>query len=59
MAGIEKPMAGILWSGSGEINSNPLNSEKKEFFVPPQTAISIFNSGDDKMIIYSVFPFKK
>ncbi len=56
-----KPFAGIVWSGQGTINGNPISAENKntkEFLVTPKNSLSIVNTGDIPLIIYTVFPIK-
>ncbi len=54
-----RPFAGITWSGQGLLNSNEinvLNKERKEFLVIPNTAITVKNTGETALMVYTVFP---
>src|SRR3989338_6122610 len=56
-----KPFAGIVWSGQGILNGNLINVEnqkKKEFLVTPKTQITLTNTGETPLLIYTVFPIK-
>ena len=57
----ERPFAGIVWSGEGEINNNKLNGinkEQKEFLVTPSTQVEIKNKGATPLLVYTVFPLQ-
>jgi len=56
-----RPFAGIVWSGHGLLNGNEINinhQEKKEFLVTPNTTITIKNTGEIPLLMYTVFPLK-
>ncbi len=58
----ELPFAGIVWSGKGIINDNILNVDnimQKEFLVTPYTMITLKNTGNTPLLIYTVFPIKE
>lgn len=52
-----EPFAGIVWSGKGTINGNPLDAASdvaKEFLVVPNTQIDISNTGDITICIFYI-----
>ncbi len=54
-----RPFTGIVWSGHGLLNGNEINAanrEKKEFLVVPGTAITVKNTGETTLMVYTVFP---
>ena len=54
-----RPFAGIVWSGQGLLNDNVINvnnTKKKEFLVTPNTTITLKNTGEIPLLIYTVFP---
>lgn len=56
-----RPFAGIVWSGKGLLNGNQIdanNKERKEFLVVPNTTITITNTGETPLMIYTVFPIQ-
>jgi len=56
-----EPFAGIVWSGKGTINGNPLDvasDTAKEFLVVPNTQVEVANSGDVNIYIFTVFPLR-
>lgn len=58
----ERPFAGIVWSGQGLINENPLdvmNKQQKEFLIVPNMRVTIQNTGTTSLLIYTVFPIKE
>ncbi len=57
----ESPYSGIVWSGKGTINGNQVNvdiKEQKEFLVMPGNSVDIKNTGNEPLLIYTVFPIK-
>jgi D-glycero-beta-D-manno-heptose 1-phosphate adenylyltransferase len=55
----ERPFAGIVWSGRGTLNGNPIDvndNERKELLVTPNTEVVIENTGTTPLLIYTVFP---
>jgi len=56
-----RPFAGIVWSGRGLLNGNSIdvdNKERKEFLVVPDITITIKNTGETPLLIYTVFPMQ-
>jgi len=56
-----RPFGGIIWSGSGKLNGNPVdvkNQEAKEFLVVPNTELEIV-AGAEPLLIYVVFPLEE
>jgi len=54
-----RPFAGIVWSGQGTLNGNIIsvaNNNRKEFLVTPNTTVTIKNTGETPLLIYTVFP---
>ena len=53
----DRPIAGIVWSGSGIINDNQISHQNnKEFFIVPNTEIELKNNSDKKLIIFTFEP---
>ncbi|MBC8495520.1 hypothetical protein H8D36_05175 [archaeon] len=53
----EKPIAGLVWSGNGSLNDNQVSVDKnREFFIVPQTSITLENNGSEKLIMFTVEP---
>ena len=53
----QNPFAGIVWSGAGTINGNALNAQgTNEFLVTPHSKISVKNTGDSPLLIYTTEP---
>lgn len=53
----EKPIAGLVWSGNGLLNNNQVTVDKnREFFIVPQTPITLENNGSEKLIMFTVEP---
>ena len=52
--------AGIVWSGVGSINSQPLDTQSQdhqEFLVTPGYSMQLFNSSPDAdLMVFCVFP---
>ena len=58
----ELPFAGIVWSGKGAINDNlvDVNNElQKEFLVTPYTMVTLKNTGETPLLVYTVFPINE
>jgi hypothetical protein len=55
----EKPQAGIVWSGKGEINGNVISqNDQNEFLSVPNNDLIIKNLDSIPLIIYTVEPIK-
>ena len=56
-------MAGIVWSGEGTINSQPLNTQSqdhREFLVTPGYAMQLFNGSPvTDLMVFCVFPLNR
>ncbi|MBI4163089.1 MAG: hypothetical protein HY513_05380 [Candidatus Aenigmarchaeota archaeon] len=54
----DNPIAAIVWSGAGEVNSQLISAEngEKEFLIVPNTQIIIKNSGKKTLMIFTVEP---
>jgi hypothetical protein len=51
-------LKGILWTGSGHVNSNRLDTSHNEFLVTPNTAATFTADATADLFIYVVFPFE-
>lgn len=50
----EQPYAGIVWSGKGSVNGNPLDASavnQKEFLVVPNTLVFLESNGESPLCI--------
>ncbi len=55
----ETPQAGILWSGQGELNDNPLSLEgNNEFLITPNTGVTVRNMSETTLLIYTTEPIR-
>ncbi len=59
----EKPYAGMVWSGTGELNDQEVDCEnklRKEFLVTPNTLLFVNNmKSNHPLLIYTVFPIEE
>jgi len=58
-AATDQPYAGIVWSGKGSLNGQPLDVAElsaREFLVTPGHAAAFENTGADPLLIYSAWP---
>lgn len=59
----EKPYAGMVWSGTGELNDQDVDCEnklRKEFLVTPNTLLFVNNmKSNHPLLIYTVFPIEE
>jgi D-glycero-beta-D-manno-heptose 1-phosphate adenylyltransferase len=51
----ERPFAGLVWSGNGRVNGNAVE-KFKEFLVTPHTLLEIENTGNEVLMVFTVFP---
>ncbi|MEM7011558.1 MAG: hypothetical protein AAF585_08760 [Verrucomicrobiota bacterium] len=51
----DKPIAGFVWSGSGELNGTAF-PQGAEFLITPRTESQLTNTGATKLIIYTFEP---
>jgi hypothetical protein len=59
LAPIDFPQAGVVWSGQGLLNENLLGQNgDNEFLCIPNTPISIKNTGEAPLHIYTVEPMR-
>ena len=55
----DKPIGAIVWSGKGDINENFISvSKNNEFIITPGNNISLMNTSDSKLMIFSFEPIK-
>lgn len=55
----ETPQAGVVWSGRGTINENEVSlNGNNEFLIVPHTKVTVTNSGDIPLLIYTTEPIR-
>ena len=56
----ERPYAGIIWSGDGQVNDLSFNMDdnnKREFLVTPNSSVQFTNTSNElDLMIFTVFP---